>query len=602
VTPPDTSHWDDRKSNRLGSLITWYSGADTRVLNLSPSDRPRYTGLGGAVLFTAVMAGFSMLDAVHMALHVAIWVAAAVALVWFLGISNLDRWLVSSMRKKRMEQSPWDDPARSGGMLRMAVPRLLMAVLFGLVISTPLTLQIFDPEIQAEIQQIHQDDLDKHQEQLKDGPTGRRIKELQARRNTLNSTITAKGLDTNVETDPQVVDLNNRITKLRAQFEKLDEKATCEDTGSTVATPSCKGTTGKAGQGKWYKRDRDAANRVKTQIDGLTSELNGRKRQLTTTAKDNAGINAAAAQKELGTVDAELKQLQGNQHETSAQYDKKIQESTGLLIRLKALIKASENSPVTFGAHLVLWIFFILIDCMPVFVKLFSHPGAYEELLEDQQELDKIDGRWKMRAKQRADRIFAETMAAERERTIGTLARLAAAEQYKLSKEDIRRRYERIDRPMKIDILSVFRLTRHLRFGFRAGDRTGQTPHPAPPPQPQTPPPAPSWQPLTPPPAPPPQTHTPPAPAQPAYGPAVQPVQWPASHPVQPTPQTGPGRPGRGRRKRAGRREPSARERVEGADVVTIAMMHEMYLEGGLFGGFFRRLFWLKRNTNRGGE
>ena len=69
------------------------------------------------------------------------WIAAALGLFWGLMIFNLDRYIVSSMRKE-------GSIARE---LFTASPRIILAVLISLVIAKPLEMKIFEKEIESEL-------------------------------------------------------------------------------------------------------------------------------------------------------------------------------------------------------------------------------------------------------------------------------------------------------------------------------------------------------------------------------------------------------------------------------------------------------------------
>jgi hypothetical protein len=438
-----------KTDTRRRSILLWYSGADTRVLERCPTDRIRYMGLGGAVLFTATLAGVSMFDAVHMALHVPTWVQVGVAVIWFLGISNLDRWLVTSMSRGHVQAGPWDDPVSDRGSLRMALPRIGMALLFGFLISTPLMLQIFDPEIQQQIQVIHQNELDAHQKQADKGATGRLIAQRMARRDALNKVIESKGLTPDVESDPDVKALESKLADLNTKYADYSQKAACEDAGTKVKVAACDGTSGKQGQGTWFAYYTRQAKNTKTQINTVNGQLNARKQQIVSGAKAKAGTAVANAKSELPTVLAELKTAQDAQDRATTGYNRSVQNSVGLLIRIQALIKASKGSPITFVVQLLLWAFLMLIDCLPVIVKLASAPGTYEKLLARQQEIDEAEGKWAQRAEQRATRFYTDAMAAERETKIGALARREAKKEYRLRKARLHDHYERVGRRTK---------------------------------------------------------------------------------------------------------------------------------------------------------
>ena len=90
------------------------------------------------------MAAISLAFALVTALKVPLWAALPFALAWGVAIVSLDRLFVVSLQRR----GPW------WAHLLRAVPRLLLALLLGVVISTPFVLQIFRPEIEHEITQL----------------------------------------------------------------------------------------------------------------------------------------------------------------------------------------------------------------------------------------------------------------------------------------------------------------------------------------------------------------------------------------------------------------------------------------------------------------
>lgn len=61
--------------------------------------------------------------------------------LWGLMIFNLDRFIVSSMKKRNNAWSEW----------KMAFPRLVFAVLLAIVITRPLEFKIFEKEINRKL-------------------------------------------------------------------------------------------------------------------------------------------------------------------------------------------------------------------------------------------------------------------------------------------------------------------------------------------------------------------------------------------------------------------------------------------------------------------
>lgn len=113
------------------------SGADTDLLTQSPkSEQIKYAGIGGTVFFTAVMAFISGSYALFTVFD-NVYTAIAFGLIWGLLIFNLDRFIVSTIKK---QDNFW-------GELLQASPRIILAVIIAVVISKPLEMKIFEKEI-----------------------------------------------------------------------------------------------------------------------------------------------------------------------------------------------------------------------------------------------------------------------------------------------------------------------------------------------------------------------------------------------------------------------------------------------------------------------
>src|SRR3954469_4944237 len=128
----------------LAEQLLTVSGANRDVLRDAPKERTKQIAMGAVLASTAAIAAVSASYALRVALH--LWVPFAVlgGLAWGLVILNLDRWLVVSSPRLKTKL----------GTLAMALPRVLLAVLIGAVISTPLTLAVFSAEIDTEVQKM----------------------------------------------------------------------------------------------------------------------------------------------------------------------------------------------------------------------------------------------------------------------------------------------------------------------------------------------------------------------------------------------------------------------------------------------------------------
>ncbi|WP_339893471.1 DUF4407 domain-containing protein [uncultured Algibacter sp.] len=113
------------------------SGADTDILeDCSIGEQNKYAGIGATVFFTAVMAFIAASYALYTVFD-NLYSAILFGLIWGLLIFNLDRYIVSTIKK-------------TGNVideLIQASPRIVLAVIIAVVISKPLELKIFEKEI-----------------------------------------------------------------------------------------------------------------------------------------------------------------------------------------------------------------------------------------------------------------------------------------------------------------------------------------------------------------------------------------------------------------------------------------------------------------------
>jgi hypothetical protein len=113
------------------------SGADTDILdNCAIGEQNKFAGIGATVFFTAVMAFIACSYALYTVFD-SIFAAVSFGFIWGLLIFNLDRFIVSTIKKRN---NIIDE-------IIQASPRIILAVIIAIVISKPLELKIFEKEI-----------------------------------------------------------------------------------------------------------------------------------------------------------------------------------------------------------------------------------------------------------------------------------------------------------------------------------------------------------------------------------------------------------------------------------------------------------------------
>ena len=132
------------------------SGVHEPLLNECKVESSKYAGIGATVFFTGVFAALAASYALYTVFDNA-WISVAFGLIWGLMIFNLDRYIVSSMRKE----------GNTSRELKTALPRIVLAVLISIVIAKPLEMKIFEKEIQSELITMEQQTYTTQENEIK---------------------------------------------------------------------------------------------------------------------------------------------------------------------------------------------------------------------------------------------------------------------------------------------------------------------------------------------------------------------------------------------------------------------------------------------------
>jgi len=121
----------------LQRFFIFCSGSDVDILEqCSAGERTKYAGIGATVFFTAVMATIASAYALYTVFD-SYYTAIFFGLIWGLLIFNLDRFIVSTIKKR---DNFFDE-------LIQASPRIVLAIIIAIVIAKPLEMKIFEKEI-----------------------------------------------------------------------------------------------------------------------------------------------------------------------------------------------------------------------------------------------------------------------------------------------------------------------------------------------------------------------------------------------------------------------------------------------------------------------
>ena len=132
-----------RNVSGFTKFFWWCSGANQDILIDCPqSEHNKYVGIGATVFFTGVLATLSGGYALF-SVFKSVYPAIAFGIIWGLVIFNLDRFIVSTLRKDELF---WNE-------FKLVLPRLILAIILAIVISKPLELKIFEKEIAQKVEE-----------------------------------------------------------------------------------------------------------------------------------------------------------------------------------------------------------------------------------------------------------------------------------------------------------------------------------------------------------------------------------------------------------------------------------------------------------------
>jgi hypothetical protein len=343
----------------LRSLI----GIDEKLLDRVWEERARYTGLGAIVLGTATMAALSMLDALDQILGPVWPVLVLVALFWGAFICGIDRWLIASTH------------GIHSGRWRIFAPRIVLALLFGVIIATPLVLTVFGSEVVSQAQNDQNTALLAYESQLK------RCNPLPDQPAADTIAAQAPGCaEFYVQVSNPAIGTDKAIASEQAQRNQLNNVISADNKEiaslNTIARDECNGASGTGlsgivGVGPNCNRDRGKADSFTRTSDvaELQSEV--------TSLGDKIAAQTVTAGQQTQTYAANISSTISGLVTTKKGDEGRI----GLLNRIDALGELAATHFVIAAATVLLALFIITVDCLPVLSKMMSGTTRYDNIL-----------------------------------------------------------------------------------------------------------------------------------------------------------------------------------------------------------------------------
>lgn len=358
--------------SKPGQFLITLSGARPDILALCPGERIKFQSLGWAILITAGMAVVSMWFALTSAMGVAAYMALPLALLWGLVIMGIDRWLVTSL--------PLD---RTSRRWLLAAPRLVLAVLIGSLISTPIVLRVFESEINNQISVIKENNEATFLSSQQHSSVQARITKWQNTVTNLQQVIGSNGAQPiNPASDPVVQGLTTQLNNERTVAAQDYHAWQCQLYGG-CGSPQGSGPLAAASKQRYLADE--------NQISTFTNEISARDQTLQDNSAAAQQTRLQQAKNALPNAQAQLAAAQGEENSLLNNFQGTNSATNGLLIRLEALDQLTTKGGSLSLVRWLLFLLFLVIEILPVSVKLMQRPGLYEQIAEtaDRQQLRK---------------------------------------------------------------------------------------------------------------------------------------------------------------------------------------------------------------------
>lgn len=357
-----------KKSNWYNEFLWWCAGVNRHILRQCPTEYAKYAGMGGTIFSTACMAALSGGYAISTVFDNTL-IAILFGLFWgFVIIFNLDRLIVNTMYSDGKVTISWKE-------FCSGLPRIVIALILGFVISIPLELKIYEKSIDTQIEGLKEKELAKYvaKDEAKLAELELKLDEISNMPLTDVETEDAADVfsDANkqrkiliTQRDQYIVDIRTLIARRRnvSQTENAKEYQRLTNLINTKA----------------QKR-----NQLNRQIDDLGRTMKNSNSKRQTTIENNR----KRRDEQLKVINKDIVDLKLKIENAKKVYAPKLSKKyDGFQGRVDAFHNLQQPifSSTWWAAHLIS-LLFIIIECAPTVMRMMVADGSYEKLLEAEQ-------------------------------------------------------------------------------------------------------------------------------------------------------------------------------------------------------------------------
>lgn len=394
----------EHECNPVCEFLWRCAGADVDILRKCPGSQSRYTGVGCTIVFTAVMAWASCGYALYYVFdsHV---LATVFGFLWALMIFSLDRFIVNSI----------PGSLSLNKRLLFGSPRLVMAIIIGVVISAPIEMKIFEKEISVKVLEQGKKDVDRFASvEMREADYAFREKNnAESYKHKADSISRERqsgnfspGVQSQIDEQEKICrDAQSEIDRCNRELDALKTELAPLNRKSENVRDAINDIEGRTDLSDHEKRSRisenqSELNRIENNRKGINSKIRTVQRRkmiaegnrknaqnqiesLKAQDKATAANDAADASKVLATKDsAYMAKDVAKAAERKKYADVADVAANGIATRLKALHAIVRDDFESGSAVVMIALLFILIEVAPTLLKIFLPSGAYEKMHE----------------------------------------------------------------------------------------------------------------------------------------------------------------------------------------------------------------------------
>lgn len=377
------------------------AGAYLKILDACPSEHTKYVGIGATIFLTACLAVISGTFAIN-SLVDNLAISGMFGILWGALIFNLDRYIVSSIRK---EGRIWHE-------FGLAMPRMILAVLISLVITKPIEVELFRNQIDSELY-TYTNELQKEAEIKLDQKLG--IDSLRTRLGRVDSLrIEYKKLR---DSKPKSYDFDEVSHEYR-------QAKVAYDSIVSIYIPRIRANTnrinylwetyakriydtdanGKKVFVRWdypkqYAKQTNKLTQIKKELEKdmasrqlALTKLEGDRKQARSAFNANIEEELQFLANQRDEITGELKSRE-TQRETALPGVRAKAEKygVGLPAKIQTLEHMKDNDSSIWWMSNLIVLLFIMLETSPVFVKLITKRGPYDYLLSRIEHHKKVE-------------------------------------------------------------------------------------------------------------------------------------------------------------------------------------------------------------------